>query len=315
MTARDDYPDREETFAAAERGIELEQQLGARAEPVVEGDAGWLYLTKTRRLPTDAVRAALGELRALEPLIEGRDAADCAVVSLLRDGDDAVSGLQLTFHDVLGAPSAKAPKRQSYSLRPNGMRDGLFYAGGGEGSRAFITEGRLEKSIALASLGLGPVYGGGGRTILGCAPPPEPEVVLVSDHRPDDTVVDLQTKLTAADAHARDMKRAVDLLLLAGKTVSVRPEPTCCCCKKRLRGRVGEFRKAVRKHRDGGADSPPGQALRGPSSKQTRAILGRGGLIDPDEAELVAIAAAGALIDGLERLNLAALWRRASSAG
>ena len=59
MTARDDYPSHEQTFAAADSKIELAQQLLARAEPVVEGDAGWLYLTKTRRLPADAVRAAL----------------------------------------------------------------------------------------------------------------------------------------------------------------------------------------------------------------------------------------------------------------
>ncbi len=64
MTARDDYPSHEQTFAAADSRIELAQQLLARAEPVVEGDAAWLYLTKTRRLPADAVRAALPELSA-----------------------------------------------------------------------------------------------------------------------------------------------------------------------------------------------------------------------------------------------------------
>jgi hypothetical protein len=218
MTARDDYPSHEQTFAAADAKLDLARQLYARAEPLAEASPSWLYLTKARKLPADAVRAALGELRMIEPLIEGRDAADYAVVSLLRDRDGEVSGLQCAFHDVLGAASAKAPKRQSYSLRPGGVRDGLFHAGGGEGSRSFITEGRLEKSIALASLDLGPVYGAGGRTILGCAPPPEPEVALITDRRPDGD---------AGTGHDRDMKRACDLLQLAGKTVLITDDPPC----------------------------------------------------------------------------------------
>jgi hypothetical protein len=179
------YPSAEDTFAEADRKVSLANDIFTRASPLLEGSPGWLYLTKTRRLPAGAVRAALGELRAIEPLIEGRDAADYAVASLLRDQANEVCGLQLAFHDVLGAPSAKAPKRQSYSLRRGGVRDGLFYAGGGTGQRCFLVEGYLEKALAIASLGLGPTYGGGGRSILGCAVPPEPEVVLITDRRPE----------------------------------------------------------------------------------------------------------------------------------
>ena len=232
MTARDDYPSHEQTFAAADSKIELAQQLLARAEPVVEGDAAWLYLTKTRKLPADAVRAALGELRMVEPLIEGRDAADYAVMSLLRDGDGEVVAFQLTFHDVLGKPSAKAPKRQSYSLRAGGVRDGLFHAGGGEGGRCLRHRGLPREGDRARQPrhrpGLRRRAGGGS-----WAPRrrPSPSSCSSPIARPDDKVVDLQTKLTAADAHARDMKRAVDLLLLAGKTVSVTPDPTCSCCK------------------------------------------------------------------------------------
>ena len=58
-------------------------------------------------------------------------------------------------------------------------------------------------------------------------------MVLVTDRRPDDTVVDLKTGLTAADLHDRDYKRAADLL--AGKAVSVTPDPPICAhgCKMR----------------------------------------------------------------------------------
>ena len=155
MTARDDYPSHEQTFAAADSRIELAQQLLARAEPVVEGDAAWLYLTKTRQLPADTVRAALPELRLITPLIEGRAASDYGVASLLRDRDGEISGLQLTFVDVTGAPSAKAPKRQTYALREHGVRDGTFRAGGGPGDVAYICEGYLEKPLAVAASGSG----------------------------------------------------------------------------------------------------------------------------------------------------------------
>jgi hypothetical protein len=106
-------------------------------------------------------------------------------VSLLRDASSAVSGLQLTFIDIAGAATDTAPKRQSYSLRPNGVRDGLFHAGGGGGDRCYLCEGYLEKPLAVASLGIGPAYGGGGRSILGFAIPREHEVVLVTDRRPE----------------------------------------------------------------------------------------------------------------------------------
>ena len=115
------------------------------------------------------------------------------MVSLLRDRDDAVSGLQLTFVDVTGAASAKAPKRQTYAFRSNGVRDGLFRAGGGEGRRRVHHEGCLEKAIAVASLGIGPVYGAGGRAILGCAATARARGRAHHRSSAGRTVVDLQT--------------------------------------------------------------------------------------------------------------------------
>jgi Protein of unknown function (DUF3631) len=229
-----EYSDTKQTFAAAESRLELAADILAGAKPAVEGDVGWVYATKTRRLPSAAVRAALPELKIVDPLIPGRDASDYGVMSLLRDADGEVVAFQLVFVDCHGAASTKGLKRQTYNLRAGGVSSGLFYAGGGEGDRAYICEGYLEKAIAVASLGIGPVYGAGSRAILGTAPPREDEVMLVTDRRPDDgTVVDPKTGMTGGALHDRDMKRAVDLLLLAGKTVAVTPDPPPCAhsCK------------------------------------------------------------------------------------
>ena len=84
---------------------------------------------------------------------------------------------------------------------------------------AYLTEGYSAKALAVAALGL-KAYGGGARTILGCAAPPEQTVVIVPDRRPPDTSPD-------APAHDRDYRRAVDLLMLAGKTVFVAKAPDC----------------------------------------------------------------------------------------
>ena len=117
-------------------------------------------------------------------------------------------------------------------MREHGVRDGTFRAGGGPGDVAYICEGYLEKPLAVAALD---------RAGLRRGRPSDPwlrstaraAVVLVTDRRPDDKVVDLKTGLTAADLHDRDYKRAADLLLLAGKAVSVTPDPPVCAhgCK------------------------------------------------------------------------------------
>ena len=62
---------------------------------------------------------------------------------------------------MLGARTGTAPNKQAYSLREHGVRDGLFHAGG-SGDVAYLTEGYSCKALAIASLGLGRVYGGGG---------------------------------------------------------------------------------------------------------------------------------------------------------
>ena len=215
------YPGVHETFADADQRQELAAALLARAVPVLGADPAWLYLTRIRKLPADVVRRALEHLRVLPAPIEGRPPMDHAVVSLLYDQAGEVSGLQLTFVDILGATTAAEPRRQSYSLRQNGVRDGLFGPLGPTGAVAYITEGRLEKPLALAAAGLGPVYGAGGRPCLGFAVPPEAEVVIVADRRPEGE---------DGEAHDLDYRRAVDRLLLAGKEVAVSADPPCACC-------------------------------------------------------------------------------------
>ena len=178
------YRPAEDVFADADAKVAAAKALFARAELVVEDDPVWRYLTAVRRLPAAAVRGALKELRHIAPPIEGRPPQDHAVVSLLRDQRGAVSGLQLTFVDIKGRATGTEPKRITYSLRLHGVRDGLFHAGGGAGGTCYLAEGYLEKPLAIASLVLGPAYGGGGLHVLGFAIPPEPEVVLVRDRAP-----------------------------------------------------------------------------------------------------------------------------------
>ena len=213
------YESAAHAFADADAKLALAAAIWARAEPLLEGSAGWSYLTRTRRLPAEAVRAALPELRLVEPLIEGRPPVDYALCSVIRDAAGEPSGFELAFIDTTGAPSAHEPRRQTYSLRPNGVRDGLFGPVGPAGPVAYLCEGRAAKPIALVAAGLGPVYGGGSRTVLGHAAPPEAEVVLVTDRRPDGK---------AGEDHDRDLKRAADLLLIADKAVSVTPDPPAC---------------------------------------------------------------------------------------
>ena len=131
-----DYLDTPQTLAAAESRRELAQELLARAQLAVEGDVGWLYATKVRKLGRDAVRAALPELRVVEPLIPGRDPGDYALMSLLRNADGETVAFQLTFINCDGSASTRSPKRQTYNLVPDGVRDGLFRAGGGAAAAA-----------------------------------------------------------------------------------------------------------------------------------------------------------------------------------
>ncbi len=222
-----EYARAEDVFRDADGAIEAAKAILAKAEPGEEGGPAWLYLTKTRKLPEAAVRGAVSSLRYLRPPIEGRPPQDHAVVSLLRDQAGGVSGIQLTFVDIKGRATATEPKRITYSLRPNGCRDGLFYAGGGTGQRCCLTEGYLEKPLAIASLGIGPVYGAGGLLCLGFAIPPEPTFVIVPDRAPapDEWTKDGKERLL--DIHDRSYQRAVDQLILAGKTVLLAAAPDC----------------------------------------------------------------------------------------
>jgi hypothetical protein len=212
----------EEVFADAEAKLELAQQLLARAEPGGEGDPTWTYLVKHRRLPLDVVRSALAELRWVGPVIPGRDPMDYGVVSLIRGRDGEVSGFEVAFVDCTGAPALNEPHRQSYAVKPGGVRDGLFHAGGPDTGLALVAEGFVCKPLALVATDLGRCYGAGARTALGCTAPPERRITIVSDRRPDGE---------DGEAHDRDYKRAADLLLLEGAEVSITPDPPCTCCK------------------------------------------------------------------------------------
>jgi hypothetical protein len=217
------------TFAESEARIELARALLARAQPIADSPAE-LYLTKTRKIPADAVRAC-EDLRYLPSPIEGRHMTDHALVSLLRDAAGEVCGLQLEYCDIAGARTAGEPSKQAFALRKSGCRDGLFYAGG-EGDVAFLTEGYSSKALAVASLGIGKVYGGGGLNVLGFAVPPERRVVIVPDRAPESTAWSADGAERLADQHAAAYARAVDRLILAGREVEVAAAPDCTLHKE-----------------------------------------------------------------------------------
>jgi Protein of unknown function (DUF3631) len=221
------YPEAAAAFADADARVELAQALLSRLQPFEDSPAE-LYATKTRRLPAETVRAC-PDLRYLPSPIEGRPLVDHALVSLLRDSAGEVSGLQCEFCDILGARSADALGKQSYSLRPNGCRDGLFHAGG-SGETAHLCEGFSCKPLAVASLGLR-AYGGGGLHVLGFALPRERKVVLVPDRAPPPDAWSQDGKERLLDQHEAAYTRAVDRLILAGREVLLAAPPDCACCK------------------------------------------------------------------------------------
>jgi hypothetical protein len=156
-----DYPRTESIFADAEARIELAKQLVERFASHADSPAE-LYAVKTRKIPIETVRAC-ADLRYLPSQIEGRPPVDHALVSLLRDAAGETTGFQFEYCDILGARAAAAPAKQTFCLREHGVRDGLFHAGGGSGDVAYLCEGYSCKALAVASLGLAPTYGGGGR--------------------------------------------------------------------------------------------------------------------------------------------------------
>ena len=189
------YRTAEQTFAAADSKIELAQQLFARAEPLGEGEPRLAVphegqAVAGRRGARRARRAPRGRAADRGPR---RGGLRRHVAAARRDR----RGRGLPAH---------LPRRPRRAERQGAEAAELFPTVRWRARRAvprrrrrgrpgFVTEGHLEKAIALASLGIGPVYGAGGRGILGSAPPPESELVLVIDRTPDDKVVDLQTKL------------------------------------------------------------------------------------------------------------------------
>jgi hypothetical protein len=218
------YAAAENVFRDAEANIERARALLPRLQPL-EGTPAEAYLIVTRRIPADVVRACQ-DLRYLAPPINGRPPQDHALVSLLRDAAGEVSGFQLEFVDIAGARTGTEPAKVTYALRPGGVAAGLFHAGG-SGDVALLVEGYSCKALAIASLGIGRAYGAGARTVIGWAAPAEQTVTIIPDRRPADTVVDLKTRKSAGHQHDLDYTRAVDLLLIAGKTVLMAKAPEC----------------------------------------------------------------------------------------
>jgi Protein of unknown function (DUF3631) len=221
------YPDAKAFFADADSRIEMAKQLLGRLGPVA-GSPAELYLIKTRKIPGGAIQACT-DLRYLTSPIKGRHETDHALVSLLRDAAGEASGFQLEYCDILGARTAGEPSKQTFALREHGCRDGLLHAGG-EGDTAYLCEGYSCKPLAVASLGL-KAYGAGGLHVLGFAVPPEREVVLVPDKAPTPDQWTADGKERLLDQHAAAYARAVDRLILAGRTVQIAATPDCTCCK------------------------------------------------------------------------------------
>jgi Protein of unknown function (DUF3631) len=206
----------------------LAQELLDRCQPLAEGSPVWRYLTETRGLPAPAVHYCAADLRQITPPIPGFDQLAYGVVSLLRDKAGETTGLALEACGPAGERVLVNGRtaRKTYCLQPNGVRDALLrVAAVGQGALvAYLVEGRLAKVIAVAALFDSPaIYGGGARGCLGCCVPPEPTVVIVEDARPNGP--------DEAAKHDRDLERAVDRLILAGRMVQRTGGPPCGCCK------------------------------------------------------------------------------------
>ena len=223
------YPPAADLFAEADARIERARQILSQVQPLADSPAE-RYLTRTRKIPAEAVAACV-DLHYLPSPIDGRPAVDHAAVSLLRDAAGEISGLQLEHCDILGARAAAEPNKKTYSLREHGVRDGLFYAGGGSGDIAFLCEGFSCKPLAVAAAGIGPAYGGGGLHCLGHALPPQPVIVIVPDKAPPPDKWTADGKARLLDLHEAAYARVVDRALLAGRKVEVAAEPACTCCK------------------------------------------------------------------------------------
>jgi hypothetical protein len=198
----------------------------ARAVPVEDGDAAFLYLTNHRGIAADAVRGC-PDLRLLKPPIAGRDCTDHACVSLLRPAPDAEpTGAELAFVDALGHPSATDPRRVQWSFVENGCKTGWFFAGGA-GDTAVVAEGYGPKPLAVVAADAdGLVLGWGARSWLRHKRrlPGVKKMVIVPDRRPDDSELSQDGK-PLAPMHDRDYQRAIDHWMLEGLDVYVAPDP------------------------------------------------------------------------------------------
>jgi hypothetical protein len=224
------YRDADDDFAATDAKVELGQALYARRQPLA-GSCAEAYATRkdVRKLPAKTVGAIAeaGNLFYLPAPIAGRPPEDHALGSLLR-ADGEPCGLQLEFCNIKGDRTEKEPNKQTYALREHGVRDGLFVAGG-EGDTAYLVEGYSCKAIAVASLELGPTYGGGGLNVLGFAVPPEHKVVIVPDREPAPDQWTRDGKERLLDLHRAAYERAIDRMMLARptRTVSMAAAPDC----------------------------------------------------------------------------------------
>lgn len=226
-----DYPSSPPKFdpTRAERG----RQLLAIGLPIRPGDPAFRYLVERRRLPPDAVLAAV-DLLYLPASARGRGAADHAVLSVLRaapDGDP--TGLQATWIDILGAPapvSGAARKRDYFSLAEHGCRDGCWW-GGDTSDDILAAEGYLEKPLAVIAAGVkGRVIGFGSRSWLKFKKLHGRKLTIVADRAPGENALAADGSSLRA-AHLRDYGANVDHWLLNGFSdrVWVTPDPLCDC--------------------------------------------------------------------------------------
>jgi hypothetical protein len=148
------------------------------------------YLTRTRKLPAEAVRRCSADIRALAPPIPFFGAADHGVVSLIRDAAGEIIGFAVEACGPCGEKVERAGRtlRRFFNLTEKRLSGGLFCAvAGAETDRAVMVEGHLAKALAAAALYPDwNVYGWGSRPWLGLAIPPEREILILEDAEPAD---------------------------------------------------------------------------------------------------------------------------------
>jgi hypothetical protein len=125
------YHDAESTPFDQSRADQYRTEI-ARAVPITEGDATFLYWTKHRGIPAEVV-VSCPDLLMLPTPIAGREKVDFGAVSLLRPAPGAdPTGVEIALVDRAGRPAATEPRRMQRALaRVIHERRRLRFAGWG----------------------------------------------------------------------------------------------------------------------------------------------------------------------------------------